>query len=312
MRDIGWPLSRRDPSPAARLRAVSGLPGGDHLLTAASVAGGDHEPGQVAWSGAADGWPPGVDASGGPLPPPTPQAAGGWPVAGARARRWVDAVDGGRRGLAVILVVGVLAAVLALVGYWRARPVAMPLPQVSVASARAGGLVPRVPPATARPGGFPAGGGSASPTAVDVVVDVAGRVRHPGVVRLPAGSRVVDAVRAAGGPLPGARLGLLNLAERLVDGQQVVVGLPGVGGGSPAGAAGEASPASGVPVPPVDVNVAGAAQLDTLPGVGPVLAQRIIDYRTAHGPFHDVNELERVPGIGPSTMADLRPLVTVS
>jgi competence protein ComEA len=150
-----------------------------------------------------------------------------------------------------------------------------------------------------------------------LVVDVAGKVRHPGLVRLPPGARVADAVAAAGGPLPHTRLGLLNLASPLSDGEQVVVGLDGpttsVGSAASTGsvsiASGSAPGAS--PSAPVDVNTADAEQLDTLPRVGPVLAQRIIDFRTAHGLFRSVDELEQVPGIGPSTMADLRGLVTV-
>jgi competence protein ComEA len=121
---------------------------------------------------------------------------------------------------------------------------------------------------------------------------------------------VIDAVAAAGGPLPGADLGTLNLARKLTDGELVAVGVPGpapvVAGGT--GSAG--APAGGT-AGPVDLNTATLAELDTLPGVGPVLAQRILDWRTAHGQFASVDQLADVPGIGESRMAQLRDLVRV-
>jgi competence protein ComEA len=158
------------------------------------------------------------------------------------------------------------------------------------------------------------------PTAVvpaEVVVHVAGEVASPGVVVLAAGSRVVDAVQAAGGPLAGTSLDSVNLARRLVDGEQVRVGLAPdpvlaspVGAGSgpvPAGVAG-ASPSAGSPL---DLNRAAAAELDALPGIGPVLAQRIVDWREQNGAFASVEELLEVAGIGPSVLADLQDQVTV-
>jgi competence protein ComEA len=137
------------------------------------------------------------------------------------------------------------------------------------------------------------------------------------VVTLPAGARVIDAVRAAGGALPRADLGLLNLARRLSDGELVVVGVPGApDGGSPGGSgpsgtgpgtAGLGTADQGV----VNLNAATADQLDTLPGVGPVLAQRIIEWRTAHGRFDSVGQLQEVDGIGAAKFAQLRDRVTV-
>ena len=123
---------------------------------------------------------------------------------------------------------------------------------------------------------------------------VAGKVRHAGLVHLPLGSRVDDAVRAAGGPLPGVDPGLLNLARKLVDGEQVLVGVPtpGVLPGAAAGPAG-----SGL----LDLNAAGAGDLEGLPGIGPVLAQKILDWRTEHGRFASVDQLREVPGIGDAT-----------
>jgi competence protein ComEA len=148
-----------------------------------------------------------------------------------------------------------------------------------------------------------------------VVVDVAGKVRRPGVYHLPGGARVDDAIRAAGGALAGARLDRLNLAARLVDGQQVAVGIPpaaGGGGGPAVAGSGSPAPSGGASTAgPVDLNTAGLDQLETLPGVGPVLAQHILDWRTAHGSFASVDQLNDVSGIGEVKFAALRPLVSV-
>ncbi len=137
-----------------------------------------------------------------------------------------------------------------------------------------------------------------------VVVDVTGAVRRPGLYRLPDGSRVADALRRAGGAKPKAFLQALNLAAPLVDGQQVLVPLRLAGTSTSAPAAGVAG-ATG----PVSLSAATLEQLDTLPGVGPVTAQKILDYRTAHGPFRSVEALDAVPGIGPATIEELRELV---
>ncbi|HET6816028.1 MAG TPA: helix-hairpin-helix domain-containing protein [Mycobacteriales bacterium] len=145
-----------------------------------------------------------------------------------------------------------------------------------------------------------------SPTAASIVVDVGGRVRRPGLVTLPLGSRVADALRAAGGVLRRRDLLSLNLAARVADGQLLLVGVPGASGPSGASSAGGSSSAG-----PVDLNSATADQLEALPGIGPVLAQHIIDWRTAHGGFRTVDQLRDVSGIGDSTFADLAPLVTV-
>jgi competence protein ComEA len=133
-----------------------------------------------------------------------------------------------------------------------------------------------------------------------VLVHVVGAVRHEGVYRLPAGARVRDAVRAAGGPRHGAMLDGLNLAERLADGEQVVV----PGRGVPPGV-GAASAAPGTPGAVVHLNSATAAQLDALDGIGPTLAARIVTWRVQHGGFKTVDDLGDVPGIGPSKLATL-------
>ena len=145
----------------------------------------------------------------------------------------------------------------------------------------------------------------ASPaTRPKVVVDVAGAVRRPGLYRLPDGSRVADALRRAGGAKPKAFLQALNLAAPLVDGQQVLV--PDRGAGMAAATAGTGVVGA---TGPVSLSVATLEQLDTLPGLGPVTAQKILDYRTAHGPFRSVEALDAVPGIGPTTIEELRELV---
>ncbi|MGW4080384.1 helix-hairpin-helix domain-containing protein [Streptomyces asiaticus] len=153
-----------------------------------------------------------------------------------------------------------------------------------------------------------------------VVVDVTGKVRRPGLRKMPPGSRVADALEAAGGVRPGADLSGLNRARPLVDGEQLVVGAPAAGPPAPGAAvsgsnapngpnAPNAPAGPGAPGGSVSLNSATAEQLDTLPGVGPVLARHIIDYRTQHGGFRSIDELREVNGIGERRFADLRPLV---
>jgi competence protein ComEA len=144
---------------------------------------------------------------------------------------------------------------------------------------------------------------AARTVAVTIYVDVVGAVRRPGLYRLKEGARVADAVSRAGGPTPKAELELVNLAARISDGEQVVVPRRGA-----AGAVGVAS-AGSAPGGPVHLNSATLEQLDALPGIGPVTAQKILDYRQEHGAFGSVDELDGVPGIGPARLADLRPLV---
>src|SRR6187551_865405 len=147
-----------------------------------------------------------------------------------------------------------------------------------------------------------AAGVSGLPTS-RVVVDVVGAVRRPGLFRLAQGSRIADAVARAGGATAKADLTQVNLAAPLADGEQIVVprrGAPGaVGGGS----------STGAPAGPVQLSTATLEQLDTLPGVGPSTAQKILDYREKHGAFSSVDELDAVPGIGPKRLEQLRELV---
>ena len=150
-----------------------------------------------------------------------------------------------------------------------------------------------------------AGGGADGPVETgEIVVDVAGHVQRPGIVSLPAGSRVHEAIEAAGGLAGVVDTTSLNLARKLVDGEQVLVGIAPV---APAGASG----AAGSPGGAVNLNTATVDQLDELPGVGPVTAQSIVDWRTDNGPFRSVEDLLEVRGIGEATVGDLRDLVTV-
>jgi competence protein ComEA len=145
----------------------------------------------------------------------------------------------------------------------------------------------------------------AAPTTKLLVVHVVGAVRRPGLYRLTDGSRVADAVRRAGGSTRRADLSLVNLAAPLADGLQVVVPRRQPGGAAVAGGAAAAGAASG----PVHLNTATLEQLDALPGVGPVTAQKILDYRTKNGAFTSVDDLDAVPGIGPARLETLRDLV---
>jgi competence protein ComEA len=154
----------------------------------------------------------------------------------------------------------------------------------------------------------------ASPSAVPspepaIWVHVVGAVRKPGVYSFRPGARVVDAVRTAGGFAPGADGQAINLARPLVDGEQVVV--PRKGESPPPTAAGPAPPGAAAPGGKININLAGVSELDSLPGIGPVLAQRIVDYRTQHGPFRTVRDLLKVPGIGEKKFSSLEPYVTV-
>ncbi|SNS11327.1 competence protein ComEA [Actinomadura meyerae] len=197
------------------------------------------------------------------------------------------------RTLVLIAVIAVLVAG----GYvWLARP-RLREPAAPVASAT-----------LTRPTVSAAPAGAAPAATASVVVHVLGKVKRPGVVTLPAGSRVAEAIKAAGGVRSGAKTGTLNLARRLVDGEQIPVGVPRPPQQAATSAAspGPSPAASGAPL---DLNTATADQLVDLPGVGPVLAQRIVAYRTEHGGFRSVEQLQEVSGIGARRFADLKPMV---
>lgn len=198
-------------------------------------------------------------------------------------------------GLRLLLLIALVAALAGGYYAWRSRPAADPVSPPVAASPSA------PPPAPASP---------ASPPAPEVTVHVTGKVRKPGVVTLPGGSRVTDAIEAAGGVKGKARTGSLNLARRLVDGEQIVVGGPDGGTAAAPPVPGAAS-GPGLDAAVIDLNTATVEQLDTLPGVGEVLARRIVDYRTAHGGFRDVAQLQEVPGIGEARYAEIKDRVRV-
>lgn len=289
------PLLRRaapvDPQALARLAAL--LPSERGWVPPADDPEADPAPVRTGVAA-----PPLTEPAG--LRPAGPPAAGpssgiGPSSAGSPLDRWRQGrIDPGRRGVAALALVAVLAAALAGFVVLRSRPREVTPPPVVVAG------VP-VPGSSAGASAAPAG---------EVVVSVGGKVPRPGLVHLPSGSRVDDAVRAAGGPLPGADLGGLNLARRLVDGEQVLVGVP-----PPLGAAPGAQPRGAAPGAAtdglVDLNTATLEQFDGLPGIGPVLAQKILDWRTEHGRFGSVDQLREVGGIGESKYAELKAKVRV-
>ncbi|HEU5474480.1 MAG TPA: ComEA family DNA-binding protein [Actinophytocola sp.] len=208
---------------------------------------------------------------------------------GRLVERWLPGADPPRRRLSFGLLAGLALVLAVAVGVTLSSGgVREPPPGLPVAQA--------VPDPAPMPSTAAATGGS-------IVVSVAGRVVRPGLVTLPDGARVADAVQAAGGPAPGVDLSMLNIARRLTDGEQINVGIP-------------AAPENAVPAAPdvpdkVDLNTASPAQLDALPGVGAVTAQRIVDWRIRHGRFIRVEQLREIDGIGPARYGQLKDLVAV-
>jgi competence protein ComEA len=225
------------------------------------------------------------------------------------------------RTLLALAVVLVVAVGFAVHHFWTGRPEAVKAPAVE-----------RAPEGTAagepRGAGRPAGAGTAQLPGRRLMVDVGGKVRKPGVYKLANGARVADALRAAGGVRPGTDLSGLNRARRLIDGEQIVAGRrspagPATGSGAaqgaegPRGDAGASSARAAAEAPggaaqgaPVSLSSATVGELETLPGVGPVLAQHIVEYREEHGGFTSVSQLKEVDGIGDSRFADLEPKVS--
>ncbi|WP_139978347.1 ComEA family DNA-binding protein [Nocardioides litoris] len=294
---------------------------GDH--TRVSPRPALHVVGPDEWSAPA---PQPVGASrAGPTEPPEPTVV---PTPGRHASRrrgaWVEGVVPetlrGRVALGPgpVAVVAVLVCLGLAVACWQVlrddagppTPAAAPVSDlVPVAGApTAAAEAPPVAPAPSGATPSAAAGGTGT-----VTVDVAGRVRRPGIVVLPAGSRVVDAIEEAGGARPAVDLSSINLARPLVDGEQVLVGVEGAAAPvvTPP-ATGTAPGGSGAaPAALVDLNRADQAALETLPQVGPVTAAAIIAWREQHGGFSAVTELLEVDGIGDATLAQLTPLVTV-
>ncbi|WP_280269276.1 ComEA family DNA-binding protein [Nocardia wallacei] len=231
-------------------------------------------------------------------------------------------LDPGRRGVLVLIAAGVAAVILAAAAVQRESPVAQPVPPLPAVRTSAAGTNTATAP---EPTGRAAESSTAPPSGrSELVVSVIGLVEHPGLLHLPSGSRVADALAVAVAQ-DGADLGSLNLAQRLADGDQVVVGAvapqpgpPRVGsvvipGGqrpaAPGGTSGAAAPSG--PAARVDLNTATEAELDALPGVGPATALAILAWRTEHGRFTSVDQLAEVTGIGPTRLNRLRNLVTV-
>ncbi|MFC1416466.1 helix-hairpin-helix domain-containing protein [Streptacidiphilus cavernicola] len=214
-------------------------------------------------------------------------------------------------GLSVLLV---LALGYGVQHFWAGRPVPVAVPAAeaagSIGTAGTAGMAVSsavtAGPTVRAVGTAAAVGGTAGPTGPAVVVDVAGRVHAPGVRTLRPGSRVQDALRAAGGALKGTDLTGLNLARIVNDGEEIVVGAPAVAavpGAAPGSSGGSAGGS------PLSLNSATAEQLDALPGLGPVLVQRIIQYREQHGGFQSVDQLGQISGFGARRLKDLHPLL---
>ena len=224
-----------------------------------------------------------------------------------------------RVAMAACIVIAVLAlgAIAAVV--WPSSPqVEMP----AVRDAAVAGTTPETTETSAKTPGGPGNETNAQAQAGPLIVSVVGLVVNPGVVEVPAGARVVEAIERAGGFLPEANPASVNLAAPLVDGQQIVVGteaLPageiagGSGGADGSGADSADSGAAGASEPSgqININTATATQLEELPGIGPATATKIIDFREKNGPFASIDALEEVPGIGPAKVEALRDVATI-
>jgi competence protein ComEA len=268
-------LHRESAAAGHRESAVARRVEGDDDATSPWPRRSGEAPGQGDDGGRATAAPRREGVTGGPIPiPPSFQAFRSALAAQA------PALDPGRPGLRVLLAVGALALAVAAFFAWRSQPTPTPLP----------------PPRPISPS-------TASATA-KVTVHVVGKIRKPGVYLLPSGARVADAVRAAGGAARGASTGSLNLARRLIDGEQIVVG-------APAGSAAPGSPVTDPAAAVLDLNSATTDQLEQLPGVGEVLAARITEFRDRHGGFSSVEQLREVSGIGPRKYEEIKPKVRV-
>lgn len=304
-------------------------------LGVAHAAGADPEPWWADHTRVADApvperVEPGAPAAVTPLPLPLRREAPALPVPGRHASRRRRPRPHPRDALAplagrlpalgppqVAVVALAVALGLAVTTWWVLRDRTEQLEPVSAGAAAP--LVaasppasPSAPPPIAAPSTpRPPSPGSAdrSSGSATVTVDVAGKVRRPGIVVLSAGARVTDALAAAGGARRGVDLTPLNLARVLVDGEQIVVGARTSGAAAPTGGSGAGAGAPAGPL--VNLNTAGQAELEGLPEVGPVTAQSIIAWREAHGGFTSIDELLEVDGIGPRTLEQITPHVTV-
>ncbi|MEV0699414.1 ComEA family DNA-binding protein [Saccharopolyspora sp. NPDC050389] len=219
------------------------------------------------------------------VPPPDTGSGSPWR---RRAERWLpesllrSRVDPGRIGMLALALVALVVLVGIVAGTWASQPTAEPAPPP---------IVPVPPPVPVTPAAPP-----------ELVVSVVGRVTRPGLVTVSSGARVADAVASAGGPLPDTDLTGLNLARRLVDGEQLYVAVPAPPQASPGQPGGDGK---------VDLNIATEEELDELPGIGEVTAKRIVQWRTEHGRFDSVEQLKEVGGIGETRFDRLREVVRV-
>ncbi|WSQ71418.1 ComEA family DNA-binding protein [Streptomyces xinghaiensis] len=297
------PQYRRDAPEGTRARATAlfgGLPAREPVVP---------EPEPPAEPGPAPGSAPDTPGRSGVRERPLPWPAR-WRLAlGERLPLWVSLRCGADpRTLAALAVLLVAAVGFAGHHFWTGRPETVRVPSAEPAGAAGPAALPST---TGEPDPVPPVPGAAQ-SAGDraVVVDVAGKVRDPGIHRLPAGSRVEDALKAAGGVRPGTDTAGLNRARLLLDGEQIVVGGPAPAAAAGGGAAGTPGPApGGAAAGPVSLSTATLEQLDGLPGVGPVLARRILEHRDRQGGFTSVDQLREVNGIGDRRFADLQPLV---
>ncbi|WP_237690188.1 helix-hairpin-helix domain-containing protein [Nocardioides panacisoli] len=285
--DLGHRVDGAVPAPAGRLTTAS-----------AAAAEGEQWPAPDHWPGAE----PGPERR--EEPDPTPGGAGTFPPPGRHADR--RRLHGPRLpgiGTAHVALLAVLVAVaVAGTAWWLLTDRATPTEPTTSTAAEPVVPLSTAPGSTDDEAGGSDGGGGAGGTDEQVTVDVAGKVRRPGIVVLDEGARVVDAVEAAGGPRRGVKTAGLNLARVLTDGEQIVVGRPAAAVGPPASPGAER---------PVNLNLAQQAELEELPGVGPVTAAAIIAWREEHGGFRSVDQLIDVSGIGEKTLAEIAPRVTV-
>jgi competence protein ComEA len=283
-------VSRRLATLSAELAAVRGDPPVAHRHT------------QVRGLYAAPDADPATDPGNAPLIPVPGRHASRHLISGLASRLHLTGAHVAMISIVIAVAVGV-AAWLAVRSDPEPVPALAPVSEPLVSPSVPSSMPSSVPSSAESPGAAVGAGGAG-----EVTVDVAGKVRKPGIAVLPPGSRVVDAIEAAGGARRGVDLASLNLARPLVDGEQILVGVP-----VPTGVVGSlgATPGAGESGPLVNLNTADLAALETLPGVGPVTAGAIITWRTEHGGFTAVEELLEVDGIGDATLAEIAPHVTI-